>query len=257
MSRFTILMYHMICTPKTSKEAKYACHPEQFEEHLRYINKSEHTPVSLVEIEAHLLTGEALPDNSVAITIDDGFKDNYTQAFPLLQKYNIPATIFLTSGVIGGTNDWMKGRDFPEREMLNWEQVREMDHHQISFGAHTVTHPVLPELNNQVAEQEILQSKIVIEEKLGQPCKHFAYPYGRFNDHTHEIVKQSGFTLACSTRSGFNNLKTDPYVLHRIEVYGTDPVWKLKQKMTFGMNDASRSYPFKYYSKQLLKKIGL
>ncbi|MEZ0148377.1 MAG: polysaccharide deacetylase family protein [Candidatus Reddybacter sp.] len=257
MSRFTILMYHMICSPGTKEEAKYACPPAQFERHLRFIKESVHTPVSLAEIEAHLLGEKNLPDNAVAITIDDGFKDNYTEAFPLLGKYNIPATIFLTSGVMGGTNEWMVGRDFPKREMLNWQQVQEMSRCNINFGAHTVSHPKLTELSYEIAEQEIIQSKNAIEENLGKACHHFAYPYGLLNDRTFEIVKQSGFTLACSTRSGFNNLERDPYALHRIEVYGTDPVWKLKQKMTFGMNDASRSYPFKYYSKQLLKKTGL
>ena len=257
MSRFTILMYHIIDAPQTQAEAKYACPPELFEQHLQYLKNSIHTPVSLTEIEEHILTGKMLPNNPVAITIDDGFEDNYTQAFPLLQKHCIPATIFLASGVIGGTNDWMKERGFSDRKMLNWEQIREMSDHQISFGAHTVTHPKLAELNNPSAEQEILQSKIAIEENLGQPCKHFAYPYGLFNDNTPEIVKQCGFTLACSTRSGFNNSERAPYILHRIEVYGTDPVWKLRQKMTFGMNDASRSFPFTYYSKQLLKRIGL
>ena len=257
MSRFTILMYHIIDTPQTQAEAKYACPPELFEQHLQYLKNSIHTVVSLTDIEEHLSTGKALPRDAVALTLDDGFQDNYTKAFPLLKKHGIPATIFLASGVVGGTNNWMKGRGFPERKMLNWDQIREMNNHQISFGAHTVTHPKLPELNDASAEQEITQSKIAIEENLGQPCKHFAYPYGLFNDRTPAIVKQYGFTLACSTRSGFNNPARDPYILHRIEVYGTDPSWKLKQKMTFGINDASRLFPFKYYSNQLLKKIGL
>lgn len=257
MSRFTILMYHIIDAPQSKAEAKYACPPALFERHLEYLSSSIHTVVSLTDIEEHLLTGKALPRDAVAITIDDGFEDNYNQAFPLLRKYNMPATIFLASGVIGGTNDWMKGRGFPERKMLNWNQIREMNEHQITFGAHTVTHPKLSVLNNTLAEQEIIQSKMSIEEHLGQPCKHFAYPYGLFNNTTPEIVQQCGFTLACSTRSGFNHHERDPYILHRIEVYGTDSSWKLKQKMTFGMNDASPLFPFKYYSKQLLNKIGL
>ena len=246
----------MICTPETTEEAKYACPPEQFEQHLRYLVKSEHKPVSLAEIEAHLLNGKSLPDNAVAITIDDGFKDNYTQAFPLLRKHKIPATIFLTTGVMNGTNQWMAGRNFPERDMLSWQEINEMNSQNISFGAHTISHPKLPELDNQSAEQEIMESKLAVEQNLGQACQHFAYPYGLFNDSTCEIVKQAGFTLACSTRSGFNNIKRDPYILHRIEVYGTDPVWKLKQKMTFGINNASRLYPIKYYSQQLARKVG-
>ena len=149
MNRFTILMYHMVCSPKTVEEAKYACPPELFEQHLRYLKSSHHMPVSLSEVEACLMSGKALPDNAVVITLDDGFEDNYTQAFPLLQQYGIPATIFLASGVVGGKNEWMTGRDFPERKMLNWQQIEEMNRHKISFGAHTVSHPKLSELNDE------------------------------------------------------------------------------------------------------------
>jgi len=247
----------MVCSPKTAEEAKYACPPELFEQHLRYLKASHHIPVSLSEVEAYLLSGKALPDNAVVITLDDGFEDNYTQAFPLLQQYGIPATIFLASGVVGGKNEWMTGRDFPERKMLNWQQIEEMNRHKISFGAHTVSHPKLSELSDALATQEIVTSKQVIEERLGEPCNHFAYPYGLFNDQTCKIVKEAGFKLACSTRSGFNNVARDPFILHRIEVYGNDPVWKLKQKMTFGMNDASRLFPLRYYSKRILNKVGL
>ncbi len=257
MSRFTILMYHMICSPKTTEEAKYACPPELFDQHLHTIKESGYKPISLAEVVAHLLSDKPLPENAVVITLDDGFEDNYTNAFPILQKHGMPATVFLATGVMGATNKWMVGRDFPERKMLNWQQVEEMNRHQINFGAHTVSHPKLSELGDEEAVQEIIQSKQVIEEKLGQPCDYFAYPYGLFSERTCEIVKKAGFKLACSTRSGFNNIERDPFILHRIEVYGTDPVWKLKQKMTFGMNDASRLFPLQYYSKRILEKIGL
>lgn len=257
MSRFTILMYHMICSPKTGEEARYACPPELFEQHLRFLKSSNHTPVSLEKVEAQLLSGEILPENAVAITLDDGFEDNYTNAYPLLKKYDIPATIFLTSGLMGGTNQWMSKRDFPERKMLNWQQIREMNRDDISFGAHTVSHPKLSELDAEASTKEIIQSKQTIEEKLGKPCHHFAYPYGLFTEQTSNIVGDAGFTLACSTRSGFNNHERDPLVLHRVEVYGTDPVWKLKQKMTYGLNDASLLFPLKYYATRALQKIGL
>lgn len=257
MQRFTILMYHMVRQPDTKAEAKYACPPALFEQHLRYLKNSQHAVVTLVEIEQHLSEGKVLPNNAVAITLDDGFEDNYTQAFPLLKKYEMPATIFLATGVMGATNEWMQGRDFPERAMLNWPQIREMDGHQISFGAHTVSHPKLSQLDTSTAAGEICQSKQKIEDQLGKPCAHFAYPYGLFTEQTPQLVQDAGFKLACTTRSGFNNSDRDPLLLHRIEVYGTDPVWKLKQKMTFGMNDASCFFPLKYYSKQILQKVGL
>ncbi len=247
----------MIQQPSTSAEARYACPPQQFEKHLRYIEHSHHTVVSLNEIERHLLNGTTLPDNAVAITLDDGFEDNYTQAFPMLQKYGMPASIFLATGTMGATNQWAQGRDFPERTMLNWRQIKEMSRFQISFGAHTVNHAKLTELDSSIATEEISVSKRHIEEQLSKPCSHFAYPYGLFTEQTPEIVKDTGFTLACSTRSGFNNSTTHPFVLNRTEVYGTDTVWRLKQKINFGINNPSRLLPLMYYSKRILAQIGL
>lgn len=255
MTRFVILMYHMISRPQSQAETKYACPPESFEIHLRKLLQNGYLPVSLESIESHFLSNTPLPKNAVAITLDDGFEDNYTNAFPLLAKYKIPATIFLATGHIEATNSWMAQRDFPVRPMLNWKQIKEMDANGVSFGAHTVNHTKLPDLDSNTATYEITVSKSTIEDKLGKACKHFAYPYGLFNDEHRNMVEAAGFTLASSTRSGFNNINRDPFVLHRIEVYGNDPWWKLKQKLTFGTNDASLLFPLKYYSNRLMQRL--
>ena len=187
---------------------------------------------------------KTLPKNTIVITLDDGFEDNYTNAFPVLRQYAIPATIFLATGYLEKTNGWMTdGR----RKMLEWNQIIEMASAGINFGAHTVSHPHLPQLNRAEALREMVESKKHIEQRLNQPVHYFAYPYGQLNDETMQLAQQAEFKLACSTRSGFNNLTRNPYRLHRIEVYGDDPVWKLKQKLTFGINDASLTFPLTYY----------
>ncbi|MBQ0720403.1 MAG: polysaccharide deacetylase family protein [Gammaproteobacteria bacterium] len=208
-------------------------------------------PVSLKQVGLAMSGKAALPRNAIAITIDDGLEDNYTNAFAIMSEFNIPATIFLTTGYMGGQNSWMQGEGFPSRPMLNWTQVKEMARHGIAFGAHSVNHPRLSTLQKTAAHAEIYDSKQEIEEQLGSACEHFAYPYGDFIEQTTELVKEAGFTLGCSTRSGFNNNERSPFALHRIEVYGTDPKWKLKQKITFGHNDASLFFPVKYYVDRL------
>jgi len=247
----------MISKPESAAERRYACPPERFDSHMCQLIKNGFNPVSLDQIEQHLLFNETLPKNAVAITLDDGFADNYTHAFPILAKYQIPATIFLASGHIESTNQWMTPRGFPIRKMLDWQQIREMDKYNIAFGAHTVNHSKLPELNISMANYEILASKEAVETNLGKACKHFAYPYGLFNTENRDSVETAGYTLACSTLSGFNNVEQDTMVLHRIEVYGNDPWWKLKQKMTFGINDASLLVPMKYYANRLVNRLTL
>ncbi|MGY6274695.1 polysaccharide deacetylase family protein [Methylomonas sp. MgM2] len=255
MNRFIILMYHMISTPESDKEIKYACPPELFEKHMAHLRLKKFNIVSLKTIEDYFVLGKSIPQKTIAITLDDGFEDNYTNAYPILTKYNIPATIFLTTGHIGSTNIWMESRGFPSRKLLSWTQIKEMSRNNITFGAHTVNHPKLPDLTDDIACQEITASKTTIEQQLGKECNYFAYPFGLFTDENRKQVEMAGFKLACSTRSGFNTPKRDPYLLHRIEVYGNDSRWRLKQKITFGMNDSSHFYPVKYYTSRLIERF--
>jgi peptidoglycan/xylan/chitin deacetylase (PgdA/CDA1 family) len=255
MQRFTILMYHMIRKPGTSREGRYACPPDRFRQHILRLREKGYSPISLREAGKALLEGTELPEKPVVITLDDGFEDNYTAAFPILSEFSVPATIFLSTGHLGRSNQWMSSSNFPQRSMMSWEMVSEMASHGIDFGAHTVTHPRLSELDNKAALSEISDSKKQIEDKLGRDCEHFAYPYGDLGPETPELVERAGFTLACSTRSGFNSQDRNPFLLHRIEVYGNDSVWKLMQKMTFGHNDASLLFPVKYYAGRLIARL--
>ncbi len=252
MKRFLILMYHMVRAPQSPPEARYACPPERFRRHLAWLKN--HRPlVSLAEIEAAFLGKTMLPEGAVAITLDDGHGDNYTWAFPVIQELQVPVTVFLATGYLGKTNRWM--RDFPQHPMLTWKQVQEMHRHGIAFGAHTVTHPRLPEIPAQLARCELTEGKKAIEDALGCSCCHFAYPYGVFDDTSCALVAEAGFTLACSTRSGFNHLGRDPLVLHRIEVKGTDRIWQLKQKLTFASHEANLALPVHYYTQRLKARI--
>jgi len=256
MSRFIILMYHMISEPQTAAEVRFACPPKQFEKHLQLLLKKGYTPVSINQVSNFYTQNIPLPDKAVLITLDDGFEDNYLNALPIFQRYQIPAVIYLATGVIGKTNQWMAAPTFSERKMLSWPQIKEMTDHGIEFGSHTVSHPRLNELDDEKIEQELTVSKQAIEEHLGKECAHFAYPYGLLTESTRDLVRKTGFKTACSTRSGFNNVERDPLILHRIEVYGNDPTWKLNQKINFGTNEASLLFPFQYYAKRLRSRIG-
>jgi peptidoglycan/xylan/chitin deacetylase (PgdA/CDA1 family) len=254
-NRFLILMYHMISKPLNNSEKKYACPPDLFNKHMRFVHENYNT-ITLDDIAAHQRHCQPLTENSVAITLDDGFADNFEYGYPILQKYNIPATIFLTTGLLGNKNLWMCSRGFPERKLLSWDQIRQMQG-LIQFGAHTVNHVRLPEIDQDMARQEIHDSKTAIEDNLGTEIKHFAYPYGLLNEQVVKLVKEAGFKSAYTTRSGFNNQSVDPFSLRRIEIFGNDPLWKVKQKLKFGINDAKPLYQLQYYFSRILVKLRL
>lgn len=255
MSRFVILMYHMISEPRVEGECKYACPPPRFSAHIQYLWRKGYNLIGMDAVQRHLDGKEVLPPNSVALTLDDGYRDNYENAFPVIRQWKVPATIFLATEFVGGTNEWMEARGMPRREMLTWGQVQEMRTRGVDFGAHTVTHCRLDELSDEEAMREIGDSKKVLEARLGVDVGCFAYPYGRFSESTLGAVRRAGFRLACSTRSGFNRSDTEPLLLRRIEVFGTDPVWKLAQKITFGTNDAGVFNPMRYYLQRLKEKV--
>lgn len=256
MSRFPILMYHMISAPETPQEKRYACPPKTLYKHMQYLRTNNYNIVNLDTIIEHLNHKRELPEKTIAVTLDDGFRDNYENALAIFQKFNIPATIFLASGMMEKTNIWMHTHGFPERAMLSWAQIKAMQQQGISFGAHTVNHVKLTELTAEEMLAELVDSKKQIEEQLGISVKHFAYPYGLLDATVRTMTEKAAYTSACSTRSGFNTLKTDHLSLRRLEVYGTDSVRALKQKITFGVNDSNIGFPLKYYLNRILHRLG-
>ena len=245
----------MVAEPLTAREQRFACPPRLFARHMRFLRSGRFNLVGLEEIQQHLEGNHILPSGSVAVTLDDGFQDNYEHAFPVLTEHRIPATIFVATGSVDSTNTWMSKEDFTRRRMLTWSQMRRMSAAGIVFGSHTVTHPRLTELNSEAVIRELRASKEALENGLDRAITHFAYPYGKFCDRTRLLVQQAGYETACTTRSGFNRRNTGPLVLRRLEIYGSDPVWKLSQKISFGINDASVKFPIKYYWNRALARI--
>ena len=256
MSCVVILMYHIVAKSHTSQERPYACSPRLFSRHMQYLSSQGFQLISLDEISRYIKNREHFPPNSIAVTIDDGFRETYENAFPLLQHYGIPATVFVITGLTGKSNLWMQTRGFPSREMLSWRHIKDMRVAGITFGSHTVTHPRLPDISDNEAHHEIRDSKKVLEDRLGEQIAHFAYPFGLFTERTRALVEEAGYVLACSCRSGFNRSDVDPLVLRRIDVYGTDSLRKFAQKITFGTNDAGLLLPARYYWRRLRERLA-
>ncbi len=222
-----------------------------------------------------------IPPNAVAITFDDGYRDNFENAFPVLRKLGLPATIFVTTATVGSPRLlWhdrffdafsrtrvpslvFEGRTLPlgtlaerraavavlerrlrthdsrrrEEELhrlvdelrapepdpdrwrkLGWDEIKEMAGAGISFGAHTVTHPVLTRLPRGEMVEEVLGSRDALESQLGSRVTLFAYPngaYGDFDESVKQVLRDAGFRCAATTVPGVNDASTDPFELRR------------------------------------------
>ena len=255
MNRALILMYHFIDQPRSDKEARFCCTPQRFARQMRYLKESNYTVISLDKLIKCIDGRTTLPENVVVVTFDDGCTSNYYNALPVLLRYKIPATMFIVTDRVDQSNIWMQSRGFPFRKLLSQSQLRELIDAGISLGSHTRTHPRLIQLKDEAIIDEVRKSKQILEDMLGKAISYFAYPFGLYNQMVKDAVEAAGYQAACSTRSGFNRSGVDRFALRRIEIYGSDSLWKFRQKLKFGTNDMTLLFPIRYYAKRLVSRL--
>jgi peptidoglycan/xylan/chitin deacetylase (PgdA/CDA1 family) len=217
-----ILNYHSIHPTHHS-----STRPEDFLAQMAFL-KEHFAVISLRGFFEARAANRTLPGKVAMITFDDGYRDNYDYAFPVLQELGLTATVFLATGFIDGeldiTREW---GDYQGLDHLNWRQVKEMNENGLHIGAHTHTHSILSRLSSDEVEKEIFQSKHIIEEKLGERVSHFAYPLGQphtFERSVVDVLRRHGFDLACSTIWGTDNRRTDMFALRRIRIDVDDSI---------------------------------
>lgn len=162
----------------------------------------------------------------VVITIDDGYRDTYLNAFPILKEFDLPAIIFLATGFIGTDKKLARYVNMPSPDMMNWKEALEMSRHKIALGAHTISHPHLPQLSIAEQEAEIEGSIRHLEQYVPSSIARsvFCYPYGEYNQDTLTIMRKSGIHSALTVKTGINTAGEDPLQLKRVCAYGTQNI---------------------------------
>ncbi len=209
-----ILLFHAL----ENSSSNIAFSPKSFEKSMSMLHLAGYQTLDLSALPNYLKENKVFPKNSFAITFDDGYKSVYEEAFPVLQKYNFTATIFITVGKTKPLTAFERLPSMQGRTMLSWQEIKLMQAANISIGSHTLTHANLTKLS--VAEQiaEIYQSKIMIEDILGTKANSFAYPYGIYNKTSLELV-QEHYSYACSTKLGLIKSTSNLHLLERVETY--------------------------------------
>ncbi len=202
-----IVMYHSVA-PVVPKGNVLTVSVDAFEKQMSFLKKHHYNVVALEAVKGYVSGKKIIPGRTIALTFDDGYKDNYTYAFPVLKKYNFPATIFIIVSEVG-----RPGR-------LNWEEIKEMrDSGLITFGSHTLTHPFLTSLqSSEELKKEIAGSRVALEAQLGRPVEIFSYPSGRFNARVIQAVKDAGYQEAVVTNPGKKFPNNDLLALKRLRI---------------------------------------
>jgi peptidoglycan/xylan/chitin deacetylase (PgdA/CDA1 family) len=219
------LMYHSIGDSDTPLTVS----PASFESQMRWIRENRN-PISGEQLRGYLAGGDVPPD-SVLVTLDDGYKDNYTTAWPILQRYEIPAVLFVATGFVDAKIP-LYAAMLPA---LSWGEIRELHSSgMIEIGAHTRTHIRLSEVEAEVARRTIVDSKADLEDALGVSVQSFCYPQGRFNQQVVEMVSEAGFSLAFGG-VGHINRKTTPHRVPRLRVDRMTALLDFTQAITRGL----------------------
>ncbi len=195
-----IFMFHSIgvepvslCTGEAGPQAS----PELFEAFTGWLRRHARV-VTVSELARATADGRRPRERLAAITLDDGYEDNYSVALSILTRHEMPATVFLTSRMVR-----MQSSD--PFDGLCQRQINEMLSLGIEFGAHTMTHPHLTRIPLGEAEREIAESKSFVEGLTASRCEGFCYPYGAFDDQIKSLVKSSGFNYAVTTQDRLFN----------------------------------------------------
>ena len=208
-----ILMYHHIAVPPPDADAirrDLSVPPANFEAHLRYLAEEGYQSISLRDLLFHLAIGQPLPPKPIILTFDDGYVDNYANAFPLLKKYGFTATFFIITDFV----------DWGYEEYMTWDQLREMAQAGMEIEAHSRDHPDLRGKPLDYLVWQILGPKEAIEAHTGHTVRFFNYPSGRYDEEVVKVLRSAHYWGAVVISQGADHSSEQPFKLRRIRVRG-------------------------------------
>lgn len=216
------LLYHKIDFPTADVKIRGAyTAPKRFAKQIKYLLRNKFNFHTASEMIGHFTNYGEFPAKSIAITFDDGWKDNCLNAFPILNKYGVKATIFIIPSCIGQTTAKVTADGEGVREHLSENDIIEMSKGGIEFGSHSLNHKLFHQISDEEIAEEVKESKKQIENLLQKDCKMFAYPAGFFTEKAKTIVEEAGYLSAFSTVYGETE-NVDLYAVNRTEILRRD-----------------------------------
>ena len=222
-----VLMYHSV----ENSDWKYGVSPEDFERQIAYLKK-QYDVVHLDEVVSYAKGEKKISRPTIAVTIDDGYEDTYAAAFPVLKKYNVPATVFLTTNL-------SVNKKFGNLPRPTAEQIREMhDSGLVRFEAHGRDHKNLREMDteSEAFVDEVLGSRDDIEQMTGRCARYIAYASGNRNERIQEKVESFGFEAGFGITEGIVRPEDNLFALRRVQIDRTMPFILFRLRTTHAID---------------------
>ena len=218
-------MYHYLSVPPANADIyrkDLSVSPQNFEAQLQYLKEAGYTTISVSDLIYYLSGRKSLPKKAIILSFDDGYADNYENAFPLLKKYGFRATFSVITDRI----------DFADPNYMTWENIIEMHAAGMEFGAHSKRHFDLRGKDDDFLVYEILGSKEAIEARIGEPVRVFVYPSGAYDENTLKVTQSANYWAALTTQYGTTQQYRERFELTRIRIRGEDSLAQFKAKVS-------------------------
>ncbi len=200
-----IIYYHSVDDSANNNELIIS--KGKFRSHMQYLKDMGYTTLTIDELYDYIKNNVKIPEKSVLISFDDGYRDNYTNAYPILKEFGYKATIFVIT-------DMVDNHDY----YLTSAQIKEMSQNGIDIQSHTTNHKKLGESSKVEQLEALKNSKESLEKILNKKIEFIAYPYGNYNNNTIEAVKEAGYKMAFTTKEGWGDVSDNIYKIDRVYI---------------------------------------
>ncbi len=234
--KIPILTYHKIGMP-SSASTRRGLHTSRraLVKQLTFLARQGYAYCDFEDIALAARGERELPPRPILLTFDDGHIDNFTEGLPVLRDFGATATIFVVARDMGRLHfKWPEASEVEPMSLMNWDQAAEMQASGVRFEAHGWRHRRMDRLEPDELASELARCRTCIAERLGREPIALAYPDGSWNATCIELVREAGFSYACTTEERITDLEVDdPLALPRIPVKGYRRIhdWSFRRQL--------------------------
>jgi len=240
--KLPILLYHNVVPEEEPGFNRFCVSVERFRCQMKWLDKKGYKTIHPGQLDEYLKAGKQIPNNEIMITFDDGYRDNYQYAYPILKSHGFTATIFLLPDFID-TDRQINGFNF-----LNLREIDEMGKNGFDFQSHGLAHKPLIYFTDEEVRNDLIAARSMLRKQLESSISFFAYPFGLFNEGTQKVVNEAGYEGAYGGLPKLYSVITDGFGIGRIEVFDNDSILSFAMKVRTG-------FGFYYYFLKLAGRV--